>query len=248
MSSKSMQRLFWGGIVAVVGLSPAYGQPSGGEQPEPPTDPAQPDPVAPGPIEPSAIPPPVQAGPQQEVRTQPDGWRPRTGFGAAVLLGGGVGNFIDDGVDATTGLGGGWNLRLVSGTRMPVGFELGYVGDAHDVTGPGITDDDFVLRSGLEGALRLQVPIERGSALIEPFALVGIGWSQYSLLNESPDVTFMGNSDHQLVVPVGAGLAASYRGFMFDARFTYRLAADDEMFGAADMSGWNVGASLGAEF
>ncbi len=183
-----------------------------------------------------------------EVRTQPEPWRPRTGFGTAVQIGGGIENFVDDGIDRITGLGGAWNLRLVSGTRLPVGFEVGYFGDAHDITGPGITEDDYVLRSGIEAALRLNLPIVRGSGLIEPFGLIGLGWSRYALLNASPGVSFMRSSDNQLVVPLGLGLAAGYRGFIFDARFNYRLAAGDDMFGGADMAGWGFAVSVGAEF
>jgi hypothetical protein len=228
-------------VMAMLGASSAGAQqlpPGGDPQPAPPSVPAPP--VEPG--LPPATPPPL------EIRTQPEYWKPRTVFGAAVLLGGGVDNFVDDGVNDMTGLGGAWSLRLVSGTREPLGFELSYFGDARDITGPGITQDDYVLRNGVEGALRLHFPFVRGSGLIEPFALAGLGWSRYSLINESSSVTFMKSSDNQLSIPVGAGLAASYRGFMFDARFTYRMAAGDDMFGTRDMAAWNVGASLGAEF
>jgi hypothetical protein len=159
-----------------------------------------------------------------------------------------VDNFVDSDIDAMTGLGGAWSLRLVSGTRQVVGAELAYVGDARDVTGPGISEDDFVLRTGIEGALRLQIPFMPGSGLIEPFALVGLGWSRYSLVNEAANVTFMGRTDDQLSVPFGGGLNLGYRGFMFAARFIYRLAAADDMFAGRDMAGWNLSASLGAEF
>jgi hypothetical protein len=240
------------GVVALAGPGSARAEQPPPGDPTAPPDPSLPTPVEPGtPVDPAAPPVPPPQAPatfSPEVRTEPEAWRPRTGFGAAVLLGGGVQNFTDDTIDGITGVGGSWNLRLVSGTREPVGFELGYFGDAHDVTGPGITEDDFVLRTGLEAALRLQIPIVIGSGLLQPFGLGGLGWSQYSLLNESPGVTFMRNSDNQLAIPLGAGLAWSYRGFMLDARFTYRFAIEDELFGDRDMAFWNVGASAGAEF
>jgi hypothetical protein len=263
MRSKGLQAWFWGGLVFLLGALPARAQavpPEGGAPPEQPAAPADPsaaqpgapDPIAPG--EPEELPPPEQslppppAPPPVEIRTQPVSWQPRSRFGAAVLLGGGVDNLVNNDLDDLTGLGAGWSLRLVSGTREPVAAELSYVGDARDIAGPGITTDDYVLRNGFEGSLRLQIPIVLGSGLLEPFVLGGLGWSRYTLVNESASVTFMKRSDDQMVVPLGIGLAAGYRGFMFDARFTYRLAMADDLFGTQDMAGWSAGASLGAEF
>ena len=157
-------------------------------------------------------------------------------------------NFVDNGIGRTDGPGGCLEPPAGLGHAQPLGAELGYVGDAHDMTGPGIMQDDFVLRTGVEGALRLQVPVVRGSSLVEPFALVGLGWSHYRLVGEGRSVTFMQNSDHVLVGAVRRGSGGGYRGFIVDARVTYRMVADDDMFGGADMSGWSAGLSLGAEF
>ena len=238
--------------MALLGLGQAQAQEV--PAPEAPVQtPAQPDPLPPEPIDPRPLPvnPPSTEAvpPSPQVRAQTD-WQPRTRFGTALLLGGGVDNFMDDGIDDLTGLGGVWNLRLISGTRAPVAFELGYMGDAHDITGPAITEDDFVLRNRVEGALRLQFP----------WSFAGPAcWSRSPWWASAGAATRWstraGRHLHAEQRPpaVGAGRRAawrrSYRGFMFDARFTYRLAARTTTCSAtADMAAWNVGASLGAEF
>jgi hypothetical protein len=95
--------------------------------------------------------------------------------------------------------------------------------------------------------LRFNLPILQQASLLAPFGFAGIGWNRLDIVNAGDDVT-LPHQDHRFVVPLGAGLARGHRGFFSDARFTYRQAFEDEMFGGPDMSQWNVAVHVGAEF
>jgi hypothetical protein len=213
------------------------------EAPPPPVEPAPaPDP------EPFSPTPRVQEDERApEVRERRAEWEPASRIGAAVLLGGGYGNFVEQGIRDQTGGIGSWHLRVVSGTRQLVGLELAYVGGINDVTGPGLGDDEFLMRNGIEGSLRLNAPIVSEATMVAPFAFAGLGWQRFSLVNAGPDVT-IGTRDDVLTVPLGAGVALGFRGLMLDARFTYRPTYNDDLFGALDMHTWGVTGSLGGEF
>jgi hypothetical protein len=116
----------------------------------------------------------------------------------------------------------------------------------------GLGSDASLVSHGGEGNLRLQLPFASSDGLlVEPFAFAGLGWSRYNFRNLSAGV--VSNSDTVGTIPLGAGLTVGYRGFMVDARFTYRPTYDnDAFFGTTLSSGnldtWNVGLMLGAEF
>jgi hypothetical protein len=82
---------------------------------------------------------------------------------------------------------------------------------------------------------------------------VGLGWQHYSL-NSVGDLAVITRSNDVGVVPMGAGLAVGYRGFLAEARFTYRPAWNDrEMVLSTDgrafgLDTWNFGLMIGFEF
>lgn len=188
---------------------------------------------------------------ESEVLTTGPGntWQPRSQVGVGLTAGGGVGDFSNETVSRSTGVAGLWNVRLTSGTRLPVGWEVAYTGGANDVTGPGIDGDDYMIRTAAEAGLRFNAPIRTGSAgLLEPFAVAGLGWSRYNLVNSDPMPGRMSGQDDQLTTPLTLGLAFGHHGFLAEIRGSYRFAFDDEMFGDRDMSGWNASMGLGVEF
>jgi hypothetical protein len=182
-------------------------------------------------------------------RTADDFWMPRSRIGLGLMAGGGVAAFSDEAVSRSTGVAGTWNLRVTSGTRLPFAWEVAYLGGANDVTGPGLGDNDYMVCNTLEGSLRFNLPLRVGYwTMLEPFALAGMGWSRYNLVNSDPAPGRMDDVDDQLTVPLGVGLVFGYRGFTVEARGSYRFAFDDEMFGGSDMGTWNASMSIGAEF
>jgi len=180
------------------------------------------------------------------------GWRATesrdllTPYGEYALFGGGVSSFTSSATKDRFDTGGTWDVRLGLGSRYYVGGELAYVGSARGGAGAG---SDLVT-NGAEAVLRLQYPFATGTWLVEPFAFGGLGWSHQSLRNAAPGLKSSGDAG---IVPFGAGVTLGYGRFLLDARFTYRTSFSEELKlavsqGAADLSQWDVGASIGYEF
>lgn len=170
--------------------------------------------------------------------------------GVGLLLGGGYTQFTNSGIRNSTGDGGYWNVRIVEGTRQYVGFEAAYVGDARGMTGLGFSNNARLISNGVEGVLRLNVPIVRGHSLVEPFGFVGVGWQHYQITNNSNALADVTSKDDILTLPFGGGLEFAYHGFMADARFTYRETYYNNLLGpqGGDLNNWNVGGQVGFEF
>ncbi|HVZ72594.1 MAG TPA: hypothetical protein VHJ20_09485 [Polyangia bacterium] len=175
-------------------------------------------------------------------------WRPHPG--AALLLGGGFEDFTRSNVRAMTGGGGTWDARLVAGTREIVGLEAAYVGSARSIQ--TLTNNNSnLISNGVEGDIRLNLPLVSGTSLIEPFGFIGLGWQHYHVTN-TPAFSDVASNDDVMTLPLGAGLEASYRGFMVDARFTYRQTYLNNLLSADPNGGrldtWGVGGNVGVEF
>jgi hypothetical protein len=198
-----------------------------------------------------ATPLPVLA--QSEGYTEPApgvsrAYGPPSGYGATVELGGGVMNFSGSGARALTNVGGAWDLRLGWGTRSVIGFEAAYVGSANGLNVAGLDSNAVLLGTGAEGNLRLNAPLIYGDTLVEPFAFGGAGWTRFDIVNDDFNTSALQQRDHVLMVPVGGGLAATHRGLLFDARFTYRWAFNEDLAGGTNLDNWIVSANIGSEF
>jgi hypothetical protein len=183
--------------------------------------------------------------PAPEVRKGP---RPPSGYGAAVQLGGGVMDFAGTAARGNINMGGSWDLRLTWGTRSVVGFEAAYVGTANKIKAEGLDPNADLIGNGAEGVLRINAPIEYHGSLFEPFGFGGVGWTRFDVVNDNVNVSNVREKDHVLTVPFGGGLAMSYRGFFADARFTYRLAYNEDLIGRTSLDNWIASANLGSEF
>jgi hypothetical protein len=191
---------------------------------------------------------PVAALAQTEAQGVRRGYWPASGSGSEVAVGGGVMDFSGGGARGLTNVGGSWNVRLTAGTRSIVGIEGAYIGSAQSVSAAGLDPSASIVGNGVEGALRLNIPLPLGDGMIEPFGLVGLGWSHFSVVNDDFNTSFIRETDNIMTLPLGAGIAFSWRGLMVDARYTYRIAYEDELLGNNDMSNWIVSANIGAEF
>jgi hypothetical protein len=167
-------------------------------------------------------------------------------LGEYTLVGGGITDFAEDDARDRFDVGASWDVRLGIGSRFYVGGELAYVGSARGADGAGPD-----LRShGAEAVLRLQYPYASGKWLVEPFAFGGVGWSRTSLEDAPPGLA---DDDDVGTVPFGGGVTLGYGRFLFDARFTYRAAFDEDLALAvgdapADLAHWGVTAAVGYEF
>ena len=208
--------------------------------PSPPPDvqPIEPVPVA-----------PLAAVPVPEGTYYP-GARTYSRIGVGLLVGGGFEDFVDSGIRNTTGTGGYWTARLVGGTRQFVGLEAAYVGDARGISGLGLSSSSRLVSNGLEGNLRLNIPIIQGPSLLEPFGFVGLGWSHYMVTNNNAALSDFTSRDDVMTLPFGGGLEFAYRGFLADARFTYRQTYFNNLTQTVggNLNNWGVGGQLGFEY
>jgi Outer membrane protein beta-barrel domain len=173
-------------------------------------------------------------------------------FGESISLGGGVTNFLADATRDATNVGGYWDVRATFGTRSYLGGEAAYVGAAQNVRALGLDNSAYLTQNGIEGAVRVNLPIQTGRLLLEPFALGGIGWAHYDIQNASFNTSSMKGSDDVLTVPVGCGFALGYEHMIIDGRFTYRPAFNDELMtsgnSGAGLQTWSAGATIGFEY
>lgn len=172
-------------------------------------------------------------------------------YGIAVALGGGVEGFTDDTARTLTNDGGGWNLRVAAGTRSPIGFEAAYIGSAQSIDALGLDSDAILVGNGLEGKVRVNFL----DATVQPFAFGGIGWRHYSLTSEDFNTSAVADSDDVFEIPVGAGIATKWQGFMFDARAEYRYTMQEDLMPSlndigddASLHRWGVNANIGLTF
>jgi hypothetical protein len=114
--------------------------------------------------------------------------------------------------------------------------------------GIGASQGNTLVRNGFQGLIRGQLPVPMGVAFLEPYVFGGMGWDHYSFTNNLPVNASVTANDNVLTVPAGGGVSVGYRGFIFDARFTYRPTFFDSLFGDASLTNWNANGSLGYEF
>jgi hypothetical protein len=179
----------------------------------------------------------------------------RSNVGVSIQGGGGVNDFTSSGSRAATNVGGSWDIRVVAGTRRILALEGAYVGSSRSLSTGPLSEDTTLFSNGLEGVVRLNAPLLAGETLIEPFAFVGAGWSYYSLSNIGSNFIVVSDTDAVGTIPMGAGLAFGYRGFIAEARFTYRSVYDDDQIVLANvgdpalgLDNWNAGLMIGFEF
>lgn len=171
-------------------------------------------------------------------------------YGIAVALGGGVEGFTDDTARTNTNDGGSWNLRLALGTRSPIGFEAAYIGSAQTIDALGLDNDAILVGNGVEGKVRVNLI----DATVQPFAFGGIGWRHYNLTRTDFNTSAISEEDDVLEIPLGAGIATKWQGFMFDARAEYRFAAQEDLMPSlndtddASLHRWGVNANVGLSF
>src|SRR5450432_1239232 len=209
--------------------------------------------VAPGDLPPVAAPvsvPPSSPPTQIERsggRGAPAWWEAR---GTAVMLGGGYEDFTYSNVKAMTGGGGSWDARVAAGTRRFIGFEAAYVGAAHSIETLGLATNTNLVSNGVEGALRVNVPLIQGMSLVEPFGFIGLGWQHYSLTNASSNTSALTASDDVMSMPYGGGLEVAMGAVLLDARFTYRQTYMNDLLRATGgkLNTWGVGGNLGVAF
>jgi OmpA family len=217
----------------------------------PPAETPPPPPVVfavPATVEPVSVPVETQPAPKYE---------PPSKFGLALMAGGGYQDFASSNMRDRTNGGGAWDVRFIAGMRSVIGFEGAYVGSARGFQSLGVTaNNPTLISNGIEGNLRLNVPIIRGDSLIEPYGVVGVGWSQYHITNFNSNTQalsdFNATNDNVLTVPFGVGFTYGYKALLLDVRGSYSATYYNNLLGGTNGSGtlntWGVGGQVGFMF
>jgi hypothetical protein len=178
--------------------------------------------------------------------------KPDSKIGLAVMAGGGVTDFTQGATRNQTAVGGSWDVRALVATRTWIGFEASYIGGANPIKALGLSGNSKLVRNGVEGAVRVQLPFYYRITLLEPYVLGGVGWNSYRVTyvnSYSASVTTSG--DNTVAAPFGAGFMVGYKGFVVDLRSTLRPTFRQTILGsqgATGLTNWDAGAMIGFEF
>ena len=243
--------------------------PAASAEAEAPAAPAEAEPAAPPPAPEETPPPAVAVVPavvepvpapvplETQPAPAPTKYEPPSRFGLAFLAGGGYQDFSNSNMRNLTSAGGAWDFRFVAGTRSIIGVEGAYVGSARGFQSLGATaNNPTLISNGVEGNLRLNAPITKGNSLFEPYAIAGVGWSQYHITNYNSNTQalsdFSATNDNVMTVPLGAGFTYGYKALLLDVRGTYSPTYYNNLLQGANGNGtlntWGVGGSVGFGF
>ena len=175
---------------------------------------------------------------------------PPSVLGVEATVGGGAIGFVEEGARSVTGTGATWDARLMFGSRLPIAIEGAYVGSVQNIEALGLSTDSLLIGNGVEGALRVNLTQMR----VQPYLFGGVGWTHYQLNNTATNTSSILPRDDIGTVPLGAGVSGRLgRGFIVDARGTYRATFDDDLLRAQattsnTMQSWSAAGRVGFEF
>lgn len=173
----------------------------------------------------------------------------RRALGIDLLAGGGVIGFIDDESRDAADIGGTWSARVAGRNHSLIGYEAAYVGSAQGIAA-FMFPDARLMGSGLEGALRLNIPVSKS---FQPYIFGGFGYTLYNVAGMDGSTAAMEEDDDVFHIPAGVGLRFGLPArLVLDVRGTYRAAFDDTMFdgmgGDNGLENWSTAAQLGMSF
>ncbi len=176
--------------------------------------------------------------------------------GLRFSLGGGISEFTDSPMEDMTDLGGNWEARLLVGANSILGLEAAYIGSARDIDALGLDDDAVLLGTGVEANARLNF-LKFADDRADVYAVGGIGWNHYEIVNEGFNTSNVQDHDGVLIVPVGVGLGYRVERLTFDVRGTWRPAFDEELIrldvapdedDGSSLDSWSALGRVGFEF
>lgn len=197
-------------------------------------------------------PPPPQPAPTTEYYSEPyvaapsRNWVQSVGLGFSA--GGGVDDFASDTMRATTGVGGGWNVRATLGTKTFLALEGSYIGSAQNIDALGLDNDALLIGNGVQGAGRLNLLT---GLPVQPFVYAGVAWRRYDITDSNINTSNIDGEDDVIEFPGGIGVSGYLYGMMADVRGEYRIATDEDLApsrsntGDATLDRWAVTGSLG---
>lgn len=200
----------------------------------------------------TAPPPPPPAptteyyAPEPYVAAPSENWIKSVGLGFSA--GGGVDDFASDTMRATTGVGGGWNVRATLGTKTFLALEGSYIGSAQNINALGLDNDALLVGNGIQAAGRLNLLTDFP---VQPFVYAGVAWRHYDIVDSNINTSDIADDDDVVEFPGGVGVSGYLFGMMADVRGEYRIASEEDLApsrnnsGEATMDRWAVTGSLG---
>lgn len=188
--------------------------------------------------------------------------RVASGIGISTSLGGGVAGFQDKTLrNATSDVGGLWDLRVTLGTRLPIALDVSYVGTATGLRGLAGRRSGNLIGTTVEGAARWNM---LPHAAFTPYVFGGAGWTRYDVTQNNVSLSDAGMNPSDNLIEIPAGLGVSWRayGLTADVRGTYRYTMDQNLIlknptgtvtstnsdDFAPMHSWEASAAIGYEF
>jgi hypothetical protein len=173
--------------------------------------------------------------------------------GMAVTIGLGEMDFLGRARDSLTeDVGLYADLRVIYGTRTRFGGEVAFTRSQHHVLAgvlPGSARTLF--GQGFEALLRINHPGHAGRLFFSPFAVAGLGWTDFTPPGDRDPMTRNRRLDRAGTVPLGAGFAASFGNFYGEARLMYRPTFAADLLGSegarTSMQAWFAGLAAGIE-
>lgn len=150
-------------------------------------------------------------------------------WGMVMGIGGGVYGYTGTAMRASSEIGGGWDARVVLGTRTRFGFEAAYVGTATALDARGLDDGATLLGNGAEGSVRLNILTGQW----RPFVSAGLAWRHYSLVFTDANTSSFQDDDDVVETPLAAGLDYQTSRFILGLRAVVRPAFGDDLIGDA---------------
>lgn len=187
---------------------------------------------------------------QAESMKDPNAPKLITDWGTAISVGGGVVVFTDDAMRDFADTGGGWEARVVAGTRRRLAVEAAYTGAAQSVDALGLDSSALLVGTGLELLGRFNAMTTEW----QPYVVAGVGWRRYDVTNADFNTSSVSDEDNLVEIPFGAGVAYRYRGFVADLRTMVRLAFEEDLVNAPSdatstrLHTWGVNLTGGWEF
>jgi hypothetical protein len=176
--------------------------------------------------------------------------------GLAVTLGVGAMDFLGKTARAalTDELGIYADLRIAYGTRTRLGVEVAFNrSERHLAPGalPGERKIGALFGQTFEALLRVNRPGHVRRLFYSPFAVAGLGWTDFSPPDDRDPATPNRRLDRAGIVPLGLGFATSFSNFYAEARAMYRPTFATHLLGTdgnrAGMQAWFAGIAAGIE-
>jgi hypothetical protein len=170
------------------------------------------------------------------------------GYPVSASFGGGVMGFTDSRTRDFATEGGTWEARVGFNTTGIVALEAAYVGSLQNIDALGLDNNATLLGTGVEANVRIN--FLEGD--LQPYALVGGGWTRFDL-STTTNTSDVSGYDNVASVPMGVGIGYRIDDLLLDLRGTYRATSGADLIAnqsadEARLDSWSATLRAGFQF